>query len=313
MAMAEKDVYNWYCFGIISERGNHMTAPSTEDRHPDAIGLHRRPDTEVLACLHDAQIAGLGALRPALPMLAQVAGVAADALRKGRRLGYAGAGSSGLMALADCLELVGTFGIAPDRTPMMFAGGAQALLHMQGGVEDDPELAHADFTRSGLGAGDAVIVLSASGRTPYALTIARDAKAAGVAVAGFANVAGSPLLALADFPVLIETGPEVIAGSTRMAAATAQKVALNLVSALMGVQLGHVHHGLMVNVVADNTKLIDRAARIVIELANVPRTDAEAALQATGGAVKPAVLVARGMTPEQASAMLKETGGHLPD
>lgn len=290
-----------------------MTKASTEDRHPDGPGLHKRPEAEILACLLAAQKQGLSALDPALESLARVARAAADTLGNGGRLGYAGAGSSGLMALADCLELAGTFGIAPDRTPMMFAGGAQALLHMQGGVEDDPALALADFTASGLTAGDMVIVLSASGTTPYALTVAEAAKAAGVTVAGFANRAGSPLLARADLAVLLETGPEVVAGSTRMAAATAQKVALNLVSALMGVHLGHVHHGLMVNVVADNAKLIDRAARIVAELGDVPRDKAEQALKATQGAVKPAVLVARGMTTDQAMQKLTQTGGHLPD
>lgn len=290
-----------------------MTRPSTEDRHPDGPGLHKRPEAEVLALLQAAQKQGLSALDPALGALAQVARAGADTLRRGGRLGYAGAGSSGLMALADCLELAGTFGIAPDRTPMMFAGGAGALLHMQGNVEDDPDLARADFANSRLGAGDMVLVLSASGTTPYALTVAEAARAAGVTVAGFANRAASPLLALADFPVLIETGPEVVAGSTRMAAATAQKVALNMVSALIGVHLGHVHDGLMVNVVADNAKLIDRAARIVTELAGVPRAEAEQALKATAGAVKPAVLVARGMTPADAAALLEKTGGHLPD
>lgn len=290
-----------------------MSAASTEAIHPAAAGLHRRSGAEVLACLLDAQAAGLTALRAALPSLERVADLAAEALGEGRRLGYAGAGSSGLMALADCLELAGTFGVPPDRTPMLLAGGAQALLHMTGAVEDDPALAQADLARSGLTRGDVVLVLSASGRTPYALAVAEGARAAGVTVAGFANVAGSPLLGLADVAVLIDTGSEVIAGSTRMAAATAQKVALNMVSALVGVRLGHVHDGRMVNVVADNAKLIDRATRIVSALADVPRGAAEAALRRTAGAVKPAVLVARGLTPEAAAQVLHESGGHLPD
>jgi len=215
------------------------------------------------------------------------------------------------MALADCLELAGTFGLPPDRTPMLFAGGAGALLHMVGSVEDDPALALADLERAQLGAGDMVLVLSASGRTPYALEVARAARARGVTVAGFANVPGTPLLALADLPVLIETGPEVITGSTRMGAATAQKVALNMVSVLVGIRLGHVHDGFMVNVVADNAKLIDRASRIVASVAGVSRADANLALAATDGAVKPAILVAGGMTPAAAEAALKASGGHL--
>ncbi|WP_347268032.1 N-acetylmuramic acid 6-phosphate etherase [Paracoccus sp. (in: a-proteobacteria)] len=288
-----------------------MTATSTESRHPAAGGLHARPAAAVLEVLLAAQIAALGALRPALPALARAADAATASLRAGGRLGYAGAGSSGLMALADCLELAGTFGIAPERTPMMFAGGAEALLHMRGAVEDDAELALADLARAGLGAGDTLLCLSASGRTPYALAIAGAAQERGVSVVGIANVAGSALLELADIAVLIDSGPEVVAGSTRMGAASAQKVALNMLSVLVGIGLGHVHDGFMVNVVADNAKLADRATRIVAALARVGRAEAEAALARTGGAVKPAILVARGMAPEAAAARLAETGGHL--
>ena len=288
-----------------------MTLSSTEARHPRSQGFHTLDGADALEVLLAAQIAALGALRPVIPALERVADAAAASLGAGGRLGYAGAGSSGLMALADCLELAGTFGIAPERTPMMFAGGADALLHMKGSVEDDPALALADLDRAGLTAGDTLLVLSASGRTPYALAIAEAARARGVTVAGFANVAGSALLALADIAVLIETGPEVVSGSTRMGAATAQKVALNMVSVLAASRLGHIHDGYMVNVMADNIKLIDRAARIVAAIADVPRDLAEAALEDTAGAVKPAVLVARGMTPDAAARALSENGGHL--
>ncbi len=148
------------------------------------------------------------------------------------KLGYAGAGSSGLMALADCLELLGTFGIPSQRTPMLFAGGADALLKMAGGVEDDPGLAAADFSRAGLRAGDVLIAVSASGTTPYTLAVCDLAAQAGVRVVGIANVPGAALLQVAEVPVLLDTGAEIVAGSTRLGAATAQKVALNLISVL---------------------------------------------------------------------------------
>lgn len=288
-----------------------MTQRPTEGRHPSSAGLHALTAMEALAALLDAQEAALAAVRPALPAIARVAEAGAAALAAGGRMGYAGAGSSGLMALADGLELAGTFGIAPDRSPLLFAGGNAALLHMKGGVEDDPSLALGDLERSGLTRGDVVLVLSASGTTPYALAVGREAKARGVTVAGFANVPGSPLLALADLPVLLETGPEVVAGSTRMGAGTAQKVALNMLSTLVGLHLGHIHDGYMVNLTADNTKLMDRAARIVCDIAGVARAEAEAALAATGGAVKPAILVARGQDPAAAAALLERTQGHL--
>ncbi|MDQ1846660.1 N-acetylmuramic acid 6-phosphate etherase [Gemmobacter fulvus] len=289
-----------------------MTAQSTEARHPASAGFHALTDAQALSTLLDAQMSALTAVRAAFPALEQAAARSVDVLRAGGKMAYAGAGSSGLMALADSLELAGTFGIAPDRTPLMFAGGAAALLHLTGAVEDDPELARADVVQAGIGAGDVVLCLSASGTTPYTLVVAREAAACGATIVGFANVAGSALLDLADIPVLLDTGPEVVSGSTRMGAATAQKAALNLLSALVGVRLGHVHDGYMVSLIADNAKLVDRAARIVADISGVSRAMAEAALAQTGGAVKPAILVARGQSPAEAKAALAESGGHLP-
>lgn len=289
-----------------------MTAQSTEARHPASAGFHALTDAQALSTLLDAQMSALTAVRAAFPALEQAAARSVDVLRAGGKMAYAGAGSSGLMALADSLELAGTFGIAPDRTPLMFAGGAAALLHLTGAVEDDPDLARADLAQAGIGAGDVVLCLSASGTTPYTLVVAREAAARGATIVGFANVAGSALLDLADIPVLLDTGAEVVSGSTRMGAATAQKAALNLLSALVGVRLGHVHDGYMVNLIADNAKLVDRAARIVADISGVSRAMAEAALAQTGGAVKPAILVARGQSPAEAKAALAESGGHLP-
>lgn len=288
-----------------------MDPRPTESRHPASPGLHSRRAEVVLSDLLAAQQAALRALEPALPALAAVAEAGAQVLGRGGKFGYAGAGSSGLMALADALELPGTFGIPPDRVPVLFAGGTAALLHMTGAVEDDPALALADLDASGLTSGDMIVILSASGTTPYALVLAKAAAARGIRVAGIANVPGSALLKQVEIAVLLDTGPEVVSGSTRMGAGTAQKVALNMMSTLIGIKLGHVHDGYMVNVVADNAKLIDRAARIVADIAGVPRSIAEAALTATGGAVKPAVLVAQGHSPEAARDRLTKAGGHL--
>ncbi len=288
-----------------------MTPIATETRHPQTQGLQTLPGAAVLSLALEGQIAALNAVRPALPALEQAAIAAAQALAQGGKLAYAGAGSSGLMALADCLELSGTFGIPPDRTPMLFAGGAAALLHMTGAVEDDLSLAEADFARAGLGEGDVAICVSASGTTPYTLAIARMCKTTGATVVGLAHVPDSALLTLADVPVCLKTGPEIVAGSTRLGAATAQKAALNLISVLVGIRLGHVQDGYMVNLVADNAKLIGRAARIVAALSGQPVERAQEALAATAGAVKPAVLVAAGAAPGQAHDLLTASGGHL--
>ena len=204
-----------------------------------------------------------------------------------------------------------TFGIPPSQTPMLFAGGAAALLHMVGSVEDDANQAASDVATAGLGAGNVVICVAASGSTPYTLAVARAAREAGAGVIGLANTAGAALFDLSDVPVLIDSGAEVIAGSTRLGAATAQKAALNMISVLVGVRLGAVHDGYMVNLIADNIKLIDRAARIVSAVAGVDNSAARVALQATKGAVKPAILVARGLTFDAAVTALTASGGKL--
>lgn len=288
-----------------------MAERRTEQQHPFGPGLQGRPAVDVLAAVLQGQQQALSCLAAALPDLERAADIAASSLNAGRKLGYAGAGSSGLMAMADCLELAGTFGIPPSQTPMLFAGGAAALLHMQGGSEDDAKAAAQDVATAGLSKGDALICVAASGSTPYTLGAAQAARANGVLVIGLANTAAAPLFDLSDVAVLIDSGPEVIAGSTRLGAATAQKAALNMMSVLVGIRLGAVHDGYMVNLVADNIKLIDRAARIVATISGAHDHVARAALEATKGAVKPAILVARGQTPDAAIAALAASGGKL--
>ncbi len=288
-----------------------MDQRRTEQQHSLGPGLHRLPGQSVLTAVLQGQQHALTSLTPALPALEQAALLAAKVLGAGGKLGYAGAGSSGLMAMADCLELAGTFGIPPAQTPMLFAGGTAALLHMTGGAEDDADQAARDVATAGLGAGDALICVAASGATPYTLIAAKAARKAGAKVIGLANTAGADLFAVSDVSILIDSGPEVIAGSTRLGAATAQKAALNMMSVLIGIRLGAVHDGYMVNLIADNIKLIDRAARIVSVVAGVDDAAARAALHLTHGAVKPAILVARGQSVDAAVTALAASGGKL--
>jgi N-acetylmuramic acid 6-phosphate etherase len=288
-----------------------MATSSTEAQHPDAAGIHLAAPQVVLERLLASQISALQAVGNTFAALDQVAGMAAAALQSGHRVIYAGAGSSGLMALADCLELAGTFGIPPNQTPMMLAGGTATLLHMTGAPEDDPHLAANDLRQVDPAQGDVLIAVSASGSTPYTVAVAKGAKSRGAFVVGMANVEDAELLRLADVAVLIETGAEVIAGSTRMGAASAQKAALNLISVLMAIRLGHVHDGMMVNLLADNAKLEGRAAGIVAAVAGTGPEMAIDALRHTSGAVKPAILVAKGATTKEAAALLAQSEGHL--
>ncbi|WP_111430625.1 N-acetylmuramic acid 6-phosphate etherase [Rhodobacteraceae bacterium DSL-40] len=289
-----------------------MTASRTEARHALAEGLQGQAPATVLARLLGQQRDAAAAVEAAIPALARAAEAAAAALAAGGRVAYAGAGSAGLMAMADALELPGTYGLAPESTPVLFAGGAEALLHMKGAVEDDTADVPAALDALGFGPRDVAICVSASGTTPYTLAVAREAAARGATVVGIANVAGSTLLEEAAIAVLLDSGPEIVAGSTRMGAGTAQKIALNMLSTLAALRLGHVHEGLMVNLVADNEKLRKRAARIVAELAGCDAAVAESALAQASGAVKPAILIAAGAPGlARAEALLARAAGHL--
>lgn len=271
-----------------------MAAGRTEARHEHAAGLDEREPIAVLRILASAQQAAAAAVDAAIDDIAAAARIAANALRSGGRLVYVGAGSSGLMAMADALELPGTYGISRERIVILLAGGAASLEDLAGGYEDDRALAVADAGRAVIGKGDCVICVTASGSTPYAIAIAEHARERGAQVIAFANNAGAPLFASADVSVLLPTPPEVIAGSTRMGAGTAQKIAFNMLSTLVGIELGHVHDGYMVNLKADNIKLKGRASRIVADIAGVGIAEAEVLLERSAGSVKAAVLIAAG-------------------
>jgi N-acetylmuramic acid 6-phosphate etherase len=274
--------------------------------------IDRLDPAEATAELVEAQRRAAAAVLDAVPSLLRAAQLVATALSAGGRVVYCGAGSSGLMALADALELPGTFGVAPDRAFALVAGGLASLSDLAGGHEDDAGAAADDLRAGGVTAGDCVIVVAASGRTPYAIGAAEAARAVGASIIAIANNPGAPLLGLADVPVLLATPPEAVAGSTRLGAGTAQKIALNTISTMAGVLLGHVHDGMMVNLRADNEKLRDRAARIVGAIASVGEDAARTALAETNGAVKPAILVARGAAGrEDAERRLAASGQNL--
>jgi N-acetylmuramic acid 6-phosphate etherase len=284
---------NWYFFGILSSRGrNRMSQKATEARHGKAEGLDTRAPADVLALLASGQQEAAGAVDAAIPALGEAADLVADALRSGRKLAYAAAGSSGLMAMADALELPGTYGIAREQIALLLAGGLSSLGEMPGSPEDDVDLAERDAAV--IAAGDCVLAVSASGSTPYVVKIAEIARQRGATVVAIANNPDARLFDGADVSVLLQTPPEVVAGSTRMGAGTAQKLAFNMLSTLAAIKLGHVHDGHMVNLRADNEKLRTRAAGMVAEIVGIDFDDAREWLNAAGGSVKIAVLLASG-------------------
>lgn len=269
-----------------------MSQKATEARHGKAEGLDTRAPADILALLASGQREAAKAVDAAIPALADAAECVADALRNGRKLVYAAAGSSGLMAMADALELPGTYGIAREQIALLLAGGISNFADMEGAPEDDMVLAEKDA--GVIAAGDCVLAVSASGSTPYVVKIAEIARERGAKVVAIANNPGARLFDGADVSVLLQTPPEVVAGSTRMGAGTAQKLAFNMLSTLAAIRLGHVHDGHMVNLRADNDKLRARAAGMIAEIAGIGFDDAREWLKTAGGSVKIAVLLASG-------------------
>lgn len=289
-----------------------MPAAATEERHDNARGLDVMHPAPALRLLASGQQAAAKSVDRAIEAIAAAADLAAKVLAAGGRLAYAGAGSSGLMAMADALELPGTYGIPKEQIVILLAGGAQSLGDLAGGYEDDTELARADVRNAGITAGDCLVSVSASGSTPYALAAADEARKRGARVIAVANNAGAALFEGADVSILLETPPEVVSGSTRMGAGTAQKIAFNMFSTMVGIHLGHVLDGHMVNLRADNIKLRGRAVRIVSDITGVDAAEAGRLIARASGSVKLAILLASGAGDiAEAEAALDEADQNL--
>ena len=277
----------------------------TEDFSPRYKGLDLWPDQEVLAAFWEGQMRALAQVGPALPAVAAAAAAMVERLRRGDgRLVYGGAGASGLLAVLDGMEMTPTFGWPAERLLLLMAGGDQARLRPSGVPEDDAGAAETDLEAHRIGPADVVIGVAASGSTPYTVALLKGAGMAGALTVAIANNPDTPLLQAAAHPIPIATGPEAIAGSTRLNAGTAQKAVLGMLSSLVMTRLGHVLDGLMVSLDADNKKLRGRAARIVAEIAGVDSQQAAAALDRCDGRVKDAVLIARGASAERARDLL---------
>ena len=265
---------------------------TTEKLHPEALGLDEKSDLEILTILYEGQIEAARSVNKSMGFLEAGAKAMANAVLMGNKLVYAAAGSSGLQGMADGLELTPTFGIPISQIKILRAGGIQDMSQPKGNMEDNKSAAISDAEI--IEPGDCVICLAASGNTTYPSVIMEIAKKMGATTIGIANNPGSELLVGSDIPVLLPTPPEVVAGSTRLGAGTAQKIALNTMSTYMGILLGHVMDGQMVNLVANNTKLFKRSEKIVMNITGCNRKKAKDALTEADGGVKLAILLVSG-------------------
>jgi N-acetylmuramic acid 6-phosphate etherase len=285
-----------------------MSTEQIDERFGD---LETWPSLDLVTAFHEDQLAAVAAVGPALPAIAKAADAAAARLADTGRLVYVGAGTSGRIGVQDGVELTPTFNWPQERLLFILAGGEDAVLQAVEGAEDSVEGGQWNILKAGVNEYDVVIGLAASGATPFTVTAVKYAGLLGAMTIGVANNRDAPLLEVCAHPILIETGAEAIAGSTRMKAGTAQKVFCNLFSTLVMVRLGRVYRGLMVDMRASNEKLRRRSVQIVAQLTDCGPAQAETAVDQAGGDVKLAVMIASGHDPVLAREALSRQGGDL--
>jgi N-acetylmuramic acid 6-phosphate etherase len=283
----------------------------TEQISPRYVDLDSWSAAEMIAAMYEGQLAAAAAVRPALAAIAAAVEDAVPALERGGRIVYVGAGTSGRIGVQDGTELPPTYDWPADRLVFALAGGLDALVRSAEQAEDNEAAGAQAMADSKIGVDDVVIGVAASGSTPFTIGALRASSALGAVTIAVANNLGAPLFAAARHPILADTGSEVIAGSTRMKAGTAQKIVLNLLSTAIMVKMGRVYRGLMVDMRARNAKLRRRAEAIVSKIVGCPESDATRHLEQADGDVKTAVLLGFGLDRSKATQLLQRHRGNL--
>ena len=284
---------------------------NTERPSPRYSGIDVWDPSDILDAMIEGQFSAVAAVRAVRPAVERAAVAIEARLRGCGRLIYAGAGTSGRLAVQDGAELIPTFSWPQERLLLLMAGGKEALLKSVEGAEDEVEHAVRLVREHDISANDVLIAVAASGSTPFTLACLRESKERGALTVGIAINRETPILEEADHPIWLDTGAEPIAGSTRMNAGTAQRITLNLLSSLVMILLGRVYEGLMVDLKAVNTKLVQRSESILMRLTGRNREDARAALERSNGSVKLAVLLLHGCDLNEAKTILDRAGGQL--
>lgn len=262
----------------------------TEMRNPGTMNLDEMTPAEIIATMNREDAGVVAAVAETLPQVARIVEFATQSLRQGGRIIYIGAGTSGRLGVLDAVECPPTFGVTDQEVMGLIAGGEGAFVKAKEGAEDDEDQGGRDLDAVGLTARDTVIGLTASGRTPYVLGALRRAREVGCPTAAISCNRGAQASRLADAAVEVDTGPEVLSGSTRLKAGTAEKMILNMISTASMVGVGKVYQNLMVDVRQTNQKLVCRAEHIVMQSTGCTREEAAQALRDAGGEAKPAVV-----------------------
>ena len=288
------------------------TSRATEQRNPRTRGIDAKSTIEILRAIHleDASVAK--AVSGALPTIARAVEAIAGALQRGGRLFYVGAGTSGRLAALDAAELPPTFGTPPRMVQAVIAGGRRALTRAVEGAEDNRTLGARDLAARGLNAKDAVVGIAASGETPYVLGALEFAKRKGAITIGITSNPHSPIARVAQISIVTPTGPEVITGSTRLKAGTAQKLVLNMLSTATMIRLGRAYDNWMIGVALTNRKLRARGLRILMEASGAGVAESTRALRQSGHNLAAALIMLKtGASAQQARRLLRDTHGHV--
>ena len=279
----------------------------TEQRNPASERLSEMETIEILRVINEEDKKVAYAVEKALPEIAKLVDTIVEAVRSGGRWIYVGAGTSGRLAAIDVAELLSTYDVGPEVVEALVAGGPGAMVRPIEGAEDDEEMAVRELKARRLCEKDVVVGISASGRTPYVVSALRYAKSVGAKTAIITCVENSPATEYADIKVVVKTGPEVITGSTRMKAGTAQKMVLTMLSTAVMVKLGRVYGNLMVALQPVSQKLRERAKRIIMMEAGVSYEEASRILEEAGYDVPAAIVMAvAGVGYREAVELLKQ-------
>jgi N-acetylmuramic acid 6-phosphate etherase len=284
----------------------------TEKTNPRSRGLDRKTTLDILRILNREDESVAAAVHRELPQIARAVGAIVRSLERGGKLIYVGAGTSGRIAILDAAECPPTFGTRPQTVQALIAGGRTALRGAAEGAEDSATRGARDLAAAGLAKGDVVVGITASGTTPYVLGALKFARRRGAVTIGVASNSYSALAREARIAIVPQTGPEAIAGSTRLKAGTAQKMVLNLLSTTAMVRLGRVYDNWMVYVALTNRKLRQRGARILEEAAGVSSSTAARALRQTGHNLPVALMMLKsGRSANDSKRLLAHFGGNV--
>ena len=284
----------------------------TEQSNPASASIDALPTEEALRIINAEDQKVAEAVEREIPAIARAVDAIVASFQKGGRLFYIGAGTSGRLGVLDASECPPTFSVPPEMVQGIIAGGEGALSRATETTEDDPEIGRRDLQARGFTAADVLVGIAASGRTPYVLGAIAEARKLGAVTLGLSCSPDSELARAAEIAITPLVGPEVVAGSTRMKSGTAQKLVLNMLSTAAFIRMGYVYGNLMVNVQPKNTKLVDRATRIVSQAGGVSYERAGELLAASGNTVRTAILMGKsGCSREEAEQRLAGTGGRI--